>query len=734
MHRILIPTIFVLALVCPALCVSPETWRQSEFADFEKATLKNVSLRSDGRLSLAPAFTELLDSSLPYFWSLAEDSKGNVYAGGGGPGNPGARVYVIPPGGKGRVFADLDALEVHALAVDRADRVYAATSPDAKVFRIGADGKPELFYDPIAKYIWAMVFDAKGNLYVATGDQGLIHRVAPDGKGSVFYRTEETHARSLAIGTKGDLIAGTEPDGLVIRVSPEGKGFVLYETPKREVTSVTVASDGTVYAAAAGNKLPTSPAPQVPMIAAPAVPAAAGPQAPMPVQTPVAAPPPPSMVPMQPPMAGGSELYRVDPDGYASRVWSHAQAIAYAVVLDDQNRPLIATGNKGAIYRVDSEVMSTLLVSATPKQVTGLLAGRQRSIYAATGNIAKVYRLGPDLEREGTIESDVLDASLFSLWGRLIYTGAADQGLLRFETRSGNLDRPRQDWSPWAPVKLDTDGGRVTSPSARFLQWKLTLTAQAANRSPSVDAVSVIYLPRNVPPVIQQIEMTAANYRFPAQALTITPSRTLTLQPMGRARRPTTPVPMAESGILTMQYEKGQIGARWLASDENGDDLVFKVEIRGSQETEWHLLKDKIKERHLSWDSTAFPDGEYRIRVTASDSPDNPPGQELTAQLAGPPFLIDNSPPEIAGLTATRSGARLEARWRAKDAYSCLQEAEYSLDGGDWFVVEPTTKVSDSQQHDYVLTLTGLTPGEHTLAVRVTDDYDNQTVAKAIVR
>jgi hypothetical protein len=191
---------------------------------------------------------------------------------------------------------------------------------------------------------------------------------------------------------------------------------------------------------------------------------------------------------------------------------------------------------------------------------------------------------------------------------------------------------------------------------------------------------------------------------------------------------------MADSGVVTMQYDKGQIGARWLASDENGDDLLYKVEIRGAQETEWRLLKDKVKERHLSWDSTAFPDGEYRVRVTATDLPDNPPGQELSAQLIGPPFLIDNSPPEIAGLAANRSGGKLEARWKAKDAHSCLQQAEYSLDGGDWLVVEPTTKVSDSQEHDYVLTLSGLAAGEHSLAVRVSDDYDNQTVAKAVVR
>ena len=55
------------------------------------------------------------------------------------------------------------------------------------------------------------------------------------------------------------------------------------------------------------------------------------------------------------------------------------------------------------------------------------------------------------------------------------------------------------------------------------------------------------------------------------------------------------------------------------------------MEIRGVNETEWKLLKDKVTEKYFSWDSTAFPDGEYRLRMTASDSPSNPPADALSA-------------------------------------------------------------------------------------------------------
>jgi hypothetical protein len=182
-----------------------------------------------------------------------------------------------------------------------------------------------------------------------------------------------------------------------------------------------------------------------------------------------------------------------------------------------------------------------------------------------------------------------------------------------------------------------------------------------------------------------------------------------------------------------MQAAKGFVGARWLASDPNGDSLIYTVEIRGADETEWKPLKDKVAEKYLSWDSTAFPDGEYRLRLTASDAPGNPPSEALTARMESDPFIIDNTPPKITALTAARSAGKLEVRWHAADALNDISQAEYSLDGGDWTVATPVTKLSDSLELDYALSLDA-PPGEHTIAVRVKDDYDNESAEKAVVK
>jgi hypothetical protein len=183
-----------------------------------------------------------------------------------------------------------------------------------------------------------------------------------------------------------------------------------------------------------------------------------------------------------------------------------------------------------------------------------------------------------------------------------------------------------------------------------------------------------------------------------------------------------------------MQYSKGATGARWAAADDNGDTLLYTIEVRGVHESTWKLLKDKVKEKYISWDSTAFPDGEYKIRVTASDLPSNTREDALTGQLESDVVVIDNTPPHITGLSGTRNGNHIQARWHAADALSIIAKAEYSVDGGEWTVVDPVTKLSDSRELDYDVTLTDIPPGEHTIAVRVQDEYDNQSVEKVVVK
>lgn len=716
-----------------AFAVETHVWDQSSQAEFTRGTTKNLSVRSDGHVSLAPANKELDSTSIPYLWAVAQDSKGTVYYAGGAPTGATTKILAISPNGKPKVFADVPGLEIHALAIDKQDRVYAAVLPDAKVYRIDSGGKPQLFFDPKAKYVWAMTFDSEGQLFLATGDSGVIYRVAPDGKGEKFFESEETHVRSMILDGSGNLIVGTEPSGLILRISPKGQSFVLYETGKREVTSVAE-HDGLIYAAAVGNKVAPATVTGPPPVLPSNPPAANAAGTPRTGTTPPSLPP--SVGSLSASVAGGSEVYRIAKDGYAERVWNSPTDLAYAITFDSAGKALIGTGNKGIIYRIDSDQLSTQLLNMAPTQITAFLSGKSGITYVVTGNVGNLYSLSSSFESTGTLTSEVLDTHDFAYWGKAHTTSALHGGTIQLEVRSGNLNNPGNNWSAWSKVDVPKEGGQLEAPPARFLQYRVTFHCAANAASPDLSAVDIAYLPKNIAPKVGAIEVAPFNYRQPPStsllehsALPSGSPATLTLPAVGQ-RRASTGAALEGAGSSTLQYSKGSVTLRWSASDANSDALLFTIEIRGKDGGPWRRLKNEISDRFYAFDSNAFPDGDYIARITATDAPGNIPSDVLTGSLESDPFTIDNTPPDILNLKAgAGANGKSQVTFTAKDAASWIDKAEYSANGSDWILLNPVNKVTDSQVLNYQFQVAA----GQTIAVRVFDEDDNVVVKQIAV-
>ncbi len=501
----------LLALILSAVALSAfafaegtRTWEQSKFDELTKGTAKGIALRSEGGLELAPAFKALATTPSTYIWSIASDSAGNIYAAAGSP----ARVYRITPDGQSATIFEPQELQVQALVVDKGGIVYAATAPDGKVYRLepprlepakGAAAakagtksswNASTYFDPGSKYIWDIVLDSAGVLYVATGDHGEIYKVSPNGQHSLFFQSDEVHIRVLALDPKGNLIAGSDGSGLVYRIAPNGEAFVLYSAPKKEITALAIDGAGNIYAAAAGEKHPASTPPQMGiLIASPAQnPAAPGGNiAIAAAQAAAAAPAAPSMPFPAPGLGatGGSEIYRIAPDGAPSRLWSSHEDLVYALGFDQRGRLLAGTGNRGHIFAISGKEADdyTDLVKASATQVTAFAAAPGGGLYASSSNLGKIFVLGPGPESEGTYQSDVFDAHIFSLWGRASVRSAGDVELY---ARSGNVDNPDRNWSRWTRIALAA-GSELKIPPARFVQWKAVL--HAGNPAPRVDDV-----------------------------------------------------------------------------------------------------------------------------------------------------------------------------------------------------------------------------------------------------
>ena len=743
--------VLTLSMAALLLLVSPsplagettQTWEQSTLEDFENGRAERISIRSDGKLMLAPRFREIHEAPSSYLWALAADSRGNLYTGGG----PGATVHRITPEGEAGVFFEASAVEIHALAVDGDDNVYAATSPDASVYKIDPEGNASLFFNPGVNYIWGMVFDAQGNLFVATGDQGRVYRVTPEGEGSVYFDTEETHVRSVLLDANGDLIIGTDPSGLILRVAAaEGgapRGFVLYQSSKKEITALALGPDQSIYAAGAGTR--TAPAPAAgsapPPPAQVQVNTAMLPGVPQPPENQQEASQQQARQPQTPPpsafatrITGGSEIYQIAPGGDPTVIWDSPRDIVYALALDQQGRLLAGTGDRGRLFRIESRTLHTLLASASSSQITAIVNTPGGKVFAATSNIAKIYELGSDLETEGTFESEVFDADIFSQWGRLEWRGGAPgSSRIAVATRSGNLNSPHRNWSPWSSPIESPAGQDSESPQARFVQWKATLSANEGPDSPVLDAVRLYYLPRNVAPLITAMEATPPNHEFIRPNSNAAP-RNVTLPPLGGSRQRRRGVTVTTRQVQAMRPAKGMVGVRWQADDENGDDLSYRVEIRGENEQNWILLEEEVSDEFLDWDSTSFADGLYEVRVTASDAPSNPASEAKSDSRISEPFVIDNTAPAVNSLEAAPEQGRLRVRFSAVDTATKITSAEYSIDGGDWTPVLPSSRLFDSKEASFDFLTADVTAGEHTVAVRVYDEYDNLATSKTVVR
>ena len=740
-------------LVLTAFAEGTRTWEQSKFDELIKGTATGVAIRSAGGLELAPTFKSLYATPSTYIWAIAADDAGNVYAAAGAP----ARVYRITPDGKATIIFEPKELQVQALQIGPAGTIYAATAPDGKVYKIehkrdsraakteasqaaasdndisklGVDTSwsSSVYFAPGTKYIWDLALDKSGNLYVATGDHGEIFRVTPKGEHSVFFKSDETHIRVLAFDAQQNLIAGSDGSGLIYRISPAGEGFVLYSAPKKEITALALDRAGNIYAAAVGEKRGGSGTGSSGMAAllsmASGTPGAGAPQVPgMTITTAPAAPAITGPFPFPGGGSnGGSDVYRIAPDGSPTRLWTSHEDIVYALAFDSQEHLLAGTGNRGHVFAITGLDDFSDLLKAAASQVTAFAKAPGGGVYAATSNLGKVFVLGPGPEPQGTYESDVFDARIFSRWGRVEFRGVGNVDLF---ARSGNVDNPDRNWSPWKKIDLGKDD-ETGIPAARYAQWKAVL--HTGNPAPLVDSVALNYLPKNVAPVIDDVTVQVG---VKYQPLPKTSGGSLGSDSSSTSGSHfETPTPSS--------HDRDSIGVKWSAHDENDDQLVYSIYYRGDGQKRWLLLKDNITDKAYSFDASLLPDGGYVVKVVASDAPSHSPGEALTASKESRRFEVDTTPPRIENLSATAEGDQIHVTFRAVDGFSPIKRAEYSVDAGEWNYVEPVGQLSDAKTENYDFKATpeatkdGAASSEHVVVVRVYDRYDNMGAAKIMI-
>ena len=697
---------------------------------------------------------QVAETSAPFLWTVLSGADGTLWAGTGNEG----QVLKIARDGRTSTFFDAGEMEVHALAAAPGGGLFVATSPDGKIYQVAADGTAKTFFDPDDKYIWALAAAPDGALFAATGEKGNIYRITPDGKGSLFYKTNTTNVVALAVDKSGDLIAGTDSPGRVFRIDKNAKAFVLIDSPFKEIHALKLAADGTIYAAAFSGS-PGGEDRSAPTVATTPEP----PRAPIPsVSAEITAI---TVVDASSGISSGGSpsgssrarsakgaIFRIRPNGLWDMVWEATDDWPFDLLIDADGSLLVGTGKEGKIFRLAGDpARATLLARVPARQVTSLIRDGSGRIIAATSNPGKVFSLATTRAATGMYDSDVRDAGTVATWGVIRWRGTSRPGEVEIVTRSGNTATPDETWSAWSKAYTASDGERITSPNARYLQWRAMLksggaaakpadNSSRAEAGPVLTSVTTAYLPRNLRPEVTSITV------HPPGAVFQRPFSTGELEIAGfedntsDGRSPGQSNPSASStpsagapALGRKVYQKGLQTFVWKAEDENDDRLQYDVFYRREGEAAWKPLKRGLWDAIVVWDTTSVPDGTYYVKVTATDTPSNAPATALVGEFESVSFDIDNTPPVIEVQSATRAGTRATVKFVVRDEQSAVMRVEYSLDASRWRVAYPVDGIPDSRREEFDVTLDDA-DAARSIIIRVTDAMNNVATAVAEIK
>lgn len=658
-------------------------WSTATFKEFDEGEGDHVLVSSRGGVSPGRAL-ESTSVGADAAWAAARLGDGSVVVGGVADG-----LVRKVSAGKVTTLADLskETPWIGALAAGKDGTVYAGTLATGSVHAI-KDGKAtKLVTLDDATHVWALAWDTSGKtLYAATGPSAKVFAIdVAAKKARLVVDLDEDHALALAVAADGALWIGTSDDAVLYRVDPRGGAArAMADFAGTEVKAV-IEHDGAFLVGVndfdkpVGGKGKGQPGKSADTGAAPGAVKLA-----------------PEQLPSRPgERKGKGTLWRVEADGRLEQL--HALSDAYFTGLAAQDDVVYAaTGTYGKVYAVRADRTVATAFDVEERQVVAIWAAGA-DLGFLTSDAAKVFKVG-GAAGDARYTSKVWDAQAVSRWGMMRWRAENDVVL---ETRSGNTADPAKGWGSWQPLSSPgaapggARAGRIVSPPGRYLQFR----ASFPSKTGALRDLVAYAVPQNLRARVTDVTVGE----------TTDPNKKTPVTTASGATKPRSPI----------------VKLRWKVENPDDDELSYVLEVRREGDGEWRkvpLGDDVYTKTDFDWNTEALPDGVYRLRLTASDARANDAGRALDDVFVTPPFVLDNSRPQLTGLVV-KDGV---ATARAADTLSRIDELSWSIDGGDWQVAFPKDGVFDDTTELFSVRLPNdLGPGSHTLEVRVADEGDN---------
>ncbi len=713
------------ALLCPSASHASTTniWMTASAADFARGKLEQVAILSTGQLAPGVGTTRFPMEEIS-IWSTAFAEDGTAYIGTGNNG----LVYRLKKDGVEKAFATGEAVVTSLVRAGKT--LYAGTMPDGRIFSWQEGGKVELVADLDVPYIWDMIFhEGRGQLFVGTGPEGKIVTVSPKGKTEVFFDSNESHVLSLVEGPDKSVFAGTSMRGVIFQFASDGKVIGTWDLEDNEVRTLAF-HNGSLYIGA--NKIRSYEAgiyfmgeqdmqdrSQFAMLLAARIgQLQKGDEA----------------VEKSFQELFDAAIYRLTPEQDMHRILQIKSRYVCDIGVDSSDVIYAATADEGELWAASEPNLGWVMMDLKEAQILSLGIMNNELSQVATANAAAVYRTSRAAAKTMQFTSKVKDTGFRSMWGQIEWKTT---GQIEVLTRTGSQSIPDNTWSDWSKP-LNDSGSRITSPHARFIQFRVRWPKGSDAR---VDWVRLAYINENQRPQMDSL-MTGR------------------LQDVLPATKGAPPKSSDGHYKRMLDEARGKVRIEWKASDPDGDKLLYWLYYRREGDKEWVIInpKEPVQERFdyydlssvtrmkqeqsnprrrsyysyrgypsydrqtsFEWRTNDLADGWYMIKVVASDERDNADTSMKVWKEVGP-ILVDNRKPDVAELNET---GPLSWTGKAKDTTSHIARVEYNLDGEKWEILKAKDAIYDNQEEEFKIELKTVTPGEHVLTVRAFDEGGN---------
>ena len=707
-----------------AQAVHTQQWHFNTQAAYAAGHFRGTLVNNYGELRLSRAVKALFpQAAFRFVNALVTAPNGDLYVGTSLDG----KIYLLH-GGKRTVFytPPKGFRTVLSLAIQSNGHLLAGISGNhARLVELsdmaGKVTAKTIFNNKTVDYIWSIAPLADGSIVIATGPRGQLWRIGVNGKAKMLLKVGTHNITSMIIGPHGNLIIGTDGAGLVMRVNPKtGKSFVLMSAGHAEISSLALDQDGDIFAGTASPNLAKLDggvfAPQGPPNGRPAsVSGGSGIHAPLKlpakghakaVKKPgkmliptlkgrMAIAPMPS--PAEPKQSASNVVYQISASG-RSRVLLHVPDMVLSM-LYQHHTLVLGLGNHGRLLFYNPFTQTESLVARVKQSdINALAANAKGRIYLGTANQGQVYRLSVSRVHVGQYESKVLDGKLVSTWGAAHLVATLPPGAsVAIQTRSGNVRDVHSHakfWSSWSASLPANSYRRVSSPSARFLQFRLILKSNVGGKSPTVRTLTISHQEINVPPQIASVAVAPLPNKPHAVRLT------------------------------------------WKATDANGDSLEYGLKYQQKGVPVWIDIVRHLTETNYVWNTRDIPDGHYRVKVIATDAPDNTPQTARAVARETRSFLVENTPPTLSRLKINLlAGSRVEITGIAADTLSPIVSVSFRVDSEkNWRAASASDTMFDSPLEAFTARTGKLRSGPHRISLRATDAKGNRVYRSVLVR